>query len=423
MYDQLITPATTEQADAILASWGAANVRPLESRNAVWPEPLVQIIGDTKPASRAELVERARRMVRRPDLRHAVRLLDMRGLRTADVPEDRLDELVEHLIVDAELPWSAGPEAIAQAELDRPLAVLPFRIAVGDRYFTTRRSHAFGDLYGGSYTFPSLVLADVDEPAPLPHRAPLARALAYTLGRRPGSVVAALRADRWEPPAHTAAGEPQLWRRALHYVTSAPGWLDELTAGLDPERVTLAGWLTAQLHRATREAGIAAHPGALVVTNCRRYLPRSARHLSGNFVGGSFLRMADPSDPVVATAAIREYTTSARPLLAMAASRLSDTRRSRGGDRPQLDRLPDPKGRAYLGLSHCPRLPWPSRSTPVPGCAYNVPTPIGSEGIAAVTMRVGDRLSVSLAYAQGRYDPAAIQHIGEALTGNHTRVR
>lgn len=421
MYDPLIAPATTAQADAILASWDAQQVRPLETRNAAWPAPLVQIMGDFPAPTRAEVVQRARRLARRPDFRHAVRLLDLRGLRTAEVPDARLDDLIEALFVPGELPWSAGPEAIAEAELARPLEVLPFRMVIGDRYVTVRRSHVFGDLYAGSRTFPQFVLADADDvPAPTTYRAPLTRALAHTIATRPGSLVRAFRADRSEPEAHLATGEPQLWQRGLCYATSADGFVADLKAG-SGAGVSLGGWLTAALHRATREVGIAAHPGALVVADCRRYLPPTSRHLSGNFVAGSFLPMPDPTDPVVATAAIRQYAGSARPLLAMALSQRSDGH-AIGAAAPR-DRLPDPDGRAYLALSHSSGLPWPSRSVPVPGCAYNVPTAIGKDGISAVTLVIGGRLSVSLGYAQGQYDRAAMQHVADALTGRHAVAR
>ena len=422
MYDQLIAPATAAEADRILASWGAQHVRPLESRNATWPEPLVQIWGDLVALTRDQVAQRARRLVRRPDFRHVVRLLDMRGRRAADVPTDRLDELIDALVVEAGLPWSAGPEAIAQHELGRELAVLPFRIVVGDRYVAIRFSHAFGDLYAETRALLPLLLADADEPVPAPVPAPLIRALAHTVTRHPAKVLAAFRADRWAPPATFADGPAQLWRRELCFATSEDGWLDDLTARLDPARVSVGGWLTAAMHRATREVGIAAHPGALVVVACRRYLPAGARHLSGNFVAGSFLTVADPTDPVQTTAAIREYAASARPLLAMAASRRSDGRRARA-DQPHRDQLPDPDGRAYLGLSHTTRVPWPSRTVPPAGCAFNVPTPIGPDGIAAVTMGVGGRLSVSLAYREGQYDRAAIEHVAGALTGAPAAIR
>lgn len=419
MYDALIEPATLAEADRILAAWGASDVAPLETRNAVWPAPLVQVMGDFPPPSRDEVVHRAKRLLRLPAYRDVARLLDLRGMRSARVPDDRLDDLVEELFVEGALPWSAGAEAIAQAELARPLAVLPFRMVIGDRYVATRRSHAFGDLYGGSRSFPPFLLPDDDAPAPVAYRAPLARALAHTVGRHPGALVAALRSDRWEPEAQPADGPPVVWERGLCYATSESGWLADLRASLDPARESLGGWISAALHRAVAEAGIATHPGTLVVADCRRYLPPAKRHLSGNFVAGSFLRMSDPTDPVVATAAIREYTSSARPLLAMAASRISDARSARAAV-PEPDAQPDPQGRAYLALSHCSRLPWPSTTVPVAGCAYQVPTAIGPDGISVVTMVIGDRLSVSIGYAAGRYDRTAIEHIAATVTGQVT---
>lgn len=428
MYDQFIAPATTAEADRILDFWGAPNARPLESRNAVWPEPLVQIFGDVAMPSREQVVARARRLVRRPDFRHVVRLLDMRGMRTAEVPDDRLDELVENLFVPAQLPWSAGPEAIANAELRRDLAVLPFRMVIGDRYVATRRSHVFGDLYADVHSFPAFLFADDEESAPTPQRSPLLRALAHTLARHPGRVVAALRADRTAPEQHVSDAAPALWQRELCYVTSAPGWLDDLKARLRGEGVSVGGWLTATLHAGLREAGIPTHPGALVVADCRRYLPPRARHLAGNFVAGSFLPLADPTDAVAASAAIRSYTGSARPLLAMAASRRSDRRTGGSGavrgdgaaaGLPQhRDLLPDSQGRAYVGLSHCPRVPWPTEGGAAPGYAYNVPTPIGPEGVAAITMVSGGRLSVSLGTRAGQYDRGTIRQIAELMTGD-----
>ena len=186
-----------------------------------------------------------------------------------------------------------GADAVTRFLIDTPLNGRPLLLATDGEFVGARISHALGDGRVVNTLLPALLGAAGDGPPPV--RLPLLRALLHHFGRHPTRLLGAVRVAR--PPA---GGGSAAWRPDVRYVSVRSGsalatiraWRDRCAPG-----ISAAAVLFAAAPAALARAGLPPKwPGAVVLVDCRRYLPDGAR-VAGNFSWGQYLVPDDATDP------------------------------------------------------------------------------------------------------------------------------
>jgi hypothetical protein len=310
-----------------------------------------------------------------------------------------------------------GPEALTQRLLDEPRGWHPIRILLDGPYVAMKASHAMGDADPVNRLLRAVVLAAANGRAGVPpplttSRLALTRALARHFGRDPRRLVAGLRINR--PPSSPPLGEGQgvTWapRLAVRSARSTAAlaqlriWRDAYAPGVSTAALTFAAFNTALFH-----CGLASErPGAVVLTDARRYLPAGLT-AGGNFCWGPYLEPDSLLDPRAIHQALRSELATGRimTMMALRECRLALTG-APGMPAPYPTRVRrDPQPELTFGNQGrhdvLADLPWDA----APGERVNMsaPTLSAPEGIVLSTSEMAETLHIDVTFHASTFDP------------------
>jgi hypothetical protein len=308
-----------------------------------------------------------------------------------------------------------GADAVTRFLIGTPLSGRPLLLATDGEFVGARISHALGDGRVVNTLLPELLRATGDAPGPRlpsPVRLPVLRALLHHFGRHPARLVPAGRVAR--PPVAADPAAP--WQPDVRYVSVRSGsalgtvraWRDRHAPGLSAAAV-----LFAAAPVALARAGLPPKwPGAVVLVDCRRYLPSGAG-VGGNFSWGQYIVPDDATDPRAVHRALAAELASGRPLVMLA---LRTARLGLRLDRPGPPRGLSTQPRPELTLTHLGRLdayadlPW--KGPPDGYRNISVPTVSGPEALTLSFSELAGALYVNASFHGSTFDPA---HVAAAV--------
>ncbi len=450
-------------------------VRPIALGDRVWRRThVVGVIGPIEVPSPEQMRDVLFRLAAVAPGSRLLCTLEGNRSRWRRVPGPRLAEHIGRMVRTLPGPVSGPEDAsdLAEHALRTLAADLPLRISLGREHAMFEMSHLVGDGQQLDPIWAELLLRAADGGVPVwagdtGPRLALPRAVAATFGREPGRLARVVRGPQRPsdaPSARIAAAPVVAGRRAssipggaaapvIDTDPTAPGEGLAPSGGLaagggavgpfdtglaDPGCVirrsgpevlsavrearghrssgrSVAGILFAATWSAVEKAGLPTpEPGMWVLFDGRRYVPVPTRY-KGNFVAGVFLEPADPGDPAVISAAMREVIDSGRPVATMAAAatkQLLPAPRRRGGTAASA---PAPT----LALNYLPRLPRISE-LPWRGEAgervLGLPSTAAEGGGITVTLaELAECLHVSVTYDAALFDREAVKMMADLL--------
>jgi hypothetical protein len=351
----------------------------------------------------------------------AVCLLDRDGTRWVPLSGPDFAAFSQNLVVRVDATDGADPaDAVTRRLVDEPLGDRPLLLAVSGGFVGAKISHAVGDGRIVNTLFPELLRATAEGRTPRPPfpsstRLPLVRAALHHFGRHPSRLVPAARILRPPPSAETGAALP--WRARVRYGSARSGhalaqvraWRDNNAPG-----VSAAAVLFASASAALARCGLTPKwPGAVVLYDVRRYLPRGST-VDGNFSWGQYLLPESLTDPRALHRALSEEFASGRPLAMLA---LRTARLMLSGTRPTgpVLRAVPAHPRPELTLTHIGRidqyldLPW--AGPPEQWRNMSVPTTSGPEAITLSFSELAGALYLNASFDSSTFDPDRVLRV------------
>jgi hypothetical protein len=290
---------------------------------------VIGMIGPLEVPAREEVVAALRRIARE-GLHTRVALGFHVDGKNWSYDTQTLDEWCDEIVVTVAPATADTILALATQQAWLIDAEHPLRFVLAGDYVIQLNDHSLGDgvmFLDRLATVLHVASGDVELPSWVttkPHGSPLVRAMKTTFVAQRGAVRELLderKADRSLPresiPGPTVRWRPELVVIARSSPTSALKELQRWIRATD-RTVTVAAALIVVLRRSLADAGIEMQRDTEVVYNLRRYLPADSGLVSGNFIAGLPVRVADPDDPKQVAEGIRIQLESGRPLAALA---------------------------------------------------------------------------------------------------------
>jgi hypothetical protein len=452
--------------------------RRIAARDRLWGSTQVAgVIGPLDPpdppALRAVLSDLGERT---PDHR-VVSQVNRRGSRWQPVTASlRRRGLAAHVVESDTSLAERGVGPLLEDLLGRRVTPGGFRLVVGTDYVGLSGSHLLGDVWLLNDLLTGVVLS-ATAVTPLPDRLtrddeswPLVRSLVRFWMTHPSQVIPLLATARYttllqgvhlpRPPRAVNPGSGGLPavthiggddRRPTGQTRPAVVFARSDTAAvrdLDRWRRAHPGTSAMAVHislaeRALQTVGLApATPRRTVLVDARRYLPPRA-HVTGNFVVGQGLTLADWTDPMAVSALLDRVLDAGRPLVTLAC--VSAWEALRGGMRrwsgqdwpataasaPADPGLPEMEGTlTYSVLGALPgtarlakhaidKQPFVTagRGNPAPGRpAFGIGTSAdGPRGLTVTILHFDGALQVSIGFCEPHHDTAQVQRAADVL--------